>query len=135
MKKIIAVVVVMLAGVCFAQSPRQVEVVAEVALTNQTGSTGGTLFIPAQTGRFRVNFMVQCTTGAQPVGPRLFWTDDHAGEAYSTNVSCGLPHTSPAAVLIIKAIAGQPIGWAVFGQEGQVYDVYLTLERIGPKTQ
>ena len=135
MKKIIAVVVVILAGVCVAQSPRQVEVVAEVSLTNQTGETGGTLYTPAQTGVFRVNFMVHCINGSAPIVPRLFWTDDHAGEAYSTNVSCGLPHTSPAAVLIIKAIAGQPIGWAVFGQEGQVYDVYLTLERIGPKTQ
>jgi hypothetical protein len=135
MKRIFVIAaVVILAGVCFGQPTHQVEVVAEVAITNQTGETTGTLYTPAQTGMFRVSFMVQCTTGSPAVEPRLFWKDDHGIEFTSTDVSCGNPHLSSAFIVIIKAIAGQPITWVVFGQ-AQVYDVYLTLEQIGPKVQ
>jgi hypothetical protein len=138
MKKIIAVVVVILAGVCVAQSPRRVEVVAEVNLTNQTGTTRGTLYTPPQTGVFRVNFMIVCTAGSGDVLPGFSWTDDNGGEAYQFNTDyaeCGSPHAPMGAVFIIKAIAGTQIDWEAIWQGGQTYDVYLALERIGPKGQ
>jgi hypothetical protein len=143
MKKIIAVVVVVLAGVCFAQSPRQVEVVAEVALTNQTGETTGTLFTPAQTGVFRVTFMVQCTRGnplnADGLNPELVWTDDNGGERFvpgTVGDSAAEPPTS--FTFVIKDMGGAPIEWGVSPVkpgDDSIYEVYIALERIGPKVQ
>jgi hypothetical protein len=140
MKKVIAVVVVILAGVCFAESPRHVEVVAEVGLTKQTGTATGTLYTPSETGVFRVNFMTQCTSGGSgTVEPRLSWVDDNGGEFYPTSatVPCEDPHTPVSFIFIIKAIAGQPITWTVFGglQGENIFEVYIALEQIGPKVQ
>ena len=87
MKKlcVIATVGVILAGVCVAQSPHPVEVVAEVGATNQTGTSGGVLFTPNETGMFRVSLCLQCTQGDAQNGHGLSmtlrWLDDvKAGE-------------------------------------------------------
>jgi hypothetical protein len=142
MKKIIAVVVVVLAGVCFAQSPRQVEVVAEVSLTNQTGTITGTLYTPPQTGVFRVNFMFQCTGDQQNSGtlqPAFIWTDDNGEEFYELGqIPCGNIGRPASFIFIIKATAEKPINWFLRegGSQGtSTYDVYMALERIGPTVQ
>jgi len=138
----IAVIAVVLAGTCFAQSPRQVVVVADVARTNRTGNTGGILFTPTLTGMFRVNFYVQCTSGSGLGGtvlsPNLSWSDDIGTE---TQVFPGVGDTSsgpPATfVFIVKALAGTPIAWNVepsFNDKSR-YEVYLALEAIGPTVQ
>jgi len=137
---VIAVVVVILAGVCLAQSARQVEVVAEVSLTNQTGKTGGTLFTPNQTGMFRVSFYLECTEGSQilntELDPVVLWTDDNGDEFEALppvqDNSIGPP---VSAMFIIKAIAGTPVSWNVqpsrLPKDKSRYEVYLALERIG----
>jgi hypothetical protein len=141
--RFIAVVMVILAEACFAQSPHQVEVVAEVSLTNQTGTTGGTLYTPKETGIFRVNLYVQCTKGdpqdKEDLNPVFAWKDDNPGteqlrlEPLPDQVA-GLPFTF---IYIIKDIGGAPIEWQVDTMTGDtaVYEVYLALERIGPKVQ
>jgi hypothetical protein len=141
MKKIIAVVVVVLAGVCFAQSPREVEVVAEVSLTNQTSDTGGTLFTPSETGVFRVNLMVQCTGNQQPQGtldPEFLWADDNGREgSFLSSIPCGNPSLPATSIFIIKATPALPIFWEMRagGRATSTYEVYIALERIGPKVQ
>lgn len=141
---VIAVVVVILAGVCFAQSPRQVEVVAEVSLTNQTGTVYGTLYTPPQTGVFRVSFMLQCTKGdpvnGQGLFPSIGWTDDNHDELFSPGgpVLDQRPGAPSSFIVIIKAIAGTPISWSVNPvnkNDTSEYEVYIALERIGPKVQ
>jgi hypothetical protein len=131
----IAVVLVFLEGVCFAQSPseitpREVEVVAEVGpLTNQTGRVSGTVFTPPQTGMFRVSFYVQCIKGdpinGKDLFPELGPVPDRTG---------GLPATFS---FIIKDNGRQSIEWVVEKPpvDESVYEVYLALERIGPKVQ
>lgn len=63
MRKTILTLVAVMLLVPFGLAQRQVEVVAEVSRVNQTGTQGGTLFTPSETGVFRVNFMIQCTGG------------------------------------------------------------------------
>lgn len=135
-------VVAMLAGVCLAQSPRQVEVVTEASRTNQTGTVTGPLFTPNETGMFRVNFYVQCTKGdpvnGQGLGPMLYWKDDNGREQlFLGSVSDKLAGLPTSYVFIIKASEGQPITWAVntYPPDDSEYEVYLALERIGPKVQ
>jgi hypothetical protein len=139
----IAVVLVILAGTCLAQSARQVEVVAEVALTNQTGNTGGILFTPNQTGMFRVSFYLQCTKGSEilntELDPVVLWTDDNGNEFEALppvqDNSIGPPES---AMFIIKAIAGTPVSWNVQPnrlRDKSRYEVYLALEHIGPTVQ
>ena len=135
-------VVVFLAGVCFAQSAHQVEVVAEVSLTNQTGTVGGTLYTPKETGMFRVNFYVQCTgqgQNAQGLYPMLQFTDD-IGPDFDAQLGFagdGQPQAPSSWTNIIKAKAGTPIIWQVQLLSGDTspYEVYIALERIGPKVQ
>jgi hypothetical protein len=138
----IAVVVVILAGVCLAQSARQVEVVAEVSLTNQTGLTVGTLFTPNQTGMLRVSFYVQCTKGSglghSALSPSLSWTDDTGADSQMfpsvVDIFAGPPATF---VFIVRALAGTPITWSVaptFNDTSR-YQVYIALEHIGPTVQ
>jgi hypothetical protein len=137
----VAVVALVLTGVCFAQSPRQVEVVAEVSLTHQTGTTSGTLYTPEETGMFRVNFYLQCTKGDpgdfQGLTAYVHWTDDNFPEAFHQNVG-DQEETSPSSWnFIIKDLVGQPITWEVSAnaQDTSKYEVYIALEHIGPKVQ
>jgi hypothetical protein len=136
----IAVVVVILAGTCLAQLPRQVVVVADVARTNRTGNTGGILFTPTLTGMFRVSFYVQCTRGSNLGGtalsPMLSWTDDIGADSQMfpsvVDIFAGPPVSS---IFIIKAIAGTPVRWSVRPNttgDNSVYEVYVALEAIGP---
>jgi hypothetical protein len=142
MKRIFAVVAVFLAGTCFAQSARPVEVVAEVSLTNQTGGISGTLFTPAQTGMFRVTMYIQSTGGnpqnGQGIDPQFHWTDDNGLEYQSLpSVNDGGPQAPFSTVFVIKAISGTSITWGteMAPSDDSVYEVYLALERIGPKVQ
>ncbi len=132
--------VVFLAGVCSAQSPRQVEVVAEVSLTNQTGTTNGTLFTAAQTGLFRVSYMIQCTNGDARNGhgltPTLSWTDDNGSDGFipGSPINDNVPQRPITYVFVFKDIGGAPIEWQVttVPEDKSVYEVYIALERLGP---
>jgi hypothetical protein len=135
-------VVVVLTGACLAQSPRQVEVVAEVSLTNLTQDNGGSLFTPAQTGMFRVTMYVQSTGGnpqnAQGIYPQFHWTDDDGLESQSLPpVNDGGPQAPFSTVFVIKALANTAIIWGteMAPLDNSVYEVYIALERIGPKVQ
>jgi hypothetical protein len=137
----VVAIALILAGVCFAQAPRQVEVVAEVALTNQTGTTVGTLYTPEEAGMFRVNFYVQCTKGdpnGAGLNPMLTWTDDNGKEVvFYPTIPDGSPGPPASFLSVIKAIAGKPLVWRVTlgNNDTSKYEVYIALERIGPKVQ
>jgi hypothetical protein len=134
----IAVVLVILAGTCLAQLPRQVVVVADVARTNRTGNTGGILFTPTFTGMFRVSFYVQCTRGSgiqSALQSAVIWTDANGEEFEVLNVQDTAPEPPVSSIFIIKAIAGTPVRWLVQPNttgDNSVYEVYLALEAIGP---
>lgn len=133
--------VILLGSISLAQ--RQVEVVAEVGLTNQTGTMSRTLFTPATSGVFRVNFMIQCTGGdiqnSSALVPTLDWVDGNGPEFYPGffGVPDGAPMPPYSFVFIIKAKGGRPIVWGIQEQpqDTSTYNVYLALERIGPKVQ
>jgi hypothetical protein len=138
----IAVVVVILAGTCLAQSARQVEVVAEVSLTNQVGPISGTLYTPEATGMFRVNLYLQCTQGdplnGQGLSMDLRWYDDVGGGSFTFSISDSQKSGSAASyAFLIKDRGGVPITWDVRAAplDAAVYEVYIALERIGPKVQ
>jgi hypothetical protein len=134
----LTVVVLLLASLSFSQ--RQVEVVAEVGLTNQTGTIGGTLYTPQNTGLFRVNFTLQCTgSGTNPQGlyPVIQFTDDN-GPDFDQQLGFaddGQPTAPYSWTNVFKAIAGTPITWQVQLLPGDTspYEVYIALEKIGPK--
>ena len=127
----------MFTAISWCASP---EIVAGIRLTGQTGSIGGTLFTPTNTGLFRVNFYVQSTGGDPSTGQGIFpsfnWTDDNGPDYQPLPlVADGGPQQPFSTVFIIKAVAGQPITWAtgLNPTDNSVYEVYFTLERIGPK--
>ena len=142
MKKSILTVLVVVGLGSISLAQRQVEVVAEVGMTNQTGTIGGTLYTPKLTGLFRVNFYLQCTGfGDNPQGlyPVIQFTDD-IGSDFDSQLGFaddGQPTAPRSWIDIIKAKAGTPITWQVQVLPGDTspYEVYIALERMGPKVQ
>jgi hypothetical protein len=136
----IAVVALVLAGTCFAESARQVELVAEVSLTNQTGLIAGTLYTPKDTGMFRASLYLQCTEGdpqdVQGITMTLEWTDDVGSERFAFNIADSEKGAPTSQTFLIKGQAGIPIDWNISVRgSNAIYEVYLALERIGPKVQ
>jgi len=136
----IAAVALVLAGTCFAESPRQVEVVAEVSLTNQTGLLAGTLYTPKATGMFRASLYLQCTQGdpqdVQGITMTLEWFDDVGSERFAFNIADSEKGAPTSQTFLIKGQAGMPIDWNISVRgSNAIYEVYLALERIGPKVQ
>jgi hypothetical protein len=138
----ISVAVVILAGLCFAQSVRPVEVVAEASLTNQIqGNQRRFLYTPKETGMFRVTFYVQCIKGdpqnGQGLSPQLYFTDDTGRDFFSGHAPDNVPQPPTSYIFVIKSIGGSSISWEVAkqGSDESAYEVYLALERIGPVAQ
>lgn len=117
---------------------RQVEVVADVGLTNQVnGISQRTLYTPNQTGMFRVTVYLQCTKGdpqGMGMNPVVLWTDDNGEETFIPGgpVEDKTPGPGVTFSFVIKDLAGIPIQWELVKDDNRaVYEIYLAVERIG----
>ncbi len=139
MKKAVSIIFTMCLFASLAIAQRQTEVIAEVALTNQSGTIGGTLYTPVSTELFRVTIMLQCTRGngqASQLFPIFTFTDDNGPEFFEFNsVQDGQPYPPITSTGIFKIIGGSPLNWEVQALPGDTseYEVYIVLERIAPK--
>lgn len=129
-----------LVAVSFGQRP--IEAVAVVSLTNQTGTTQGTLYTPQETGLFRVTLMLQCTGGPgqqmSDLNPYFTFVDDNGPEFYFPGTGQdGQPLPPQSWSFVIKLIGGNPLIWNVqlAANDTSTYETYILLEKIETKTQ
>jgi hypothetical protein len=156
MKKVWVFALVLIAACCFFAGrsagsadglPATPQIIRRVELTNQTTPIPPTtLFTPTYDGIYRISvYMTLVSSNEGTWTYHLHWTDDAGDEETQHNPSPlnlpprrrrqafgYAPDTTPGNVLIIEAVAGQPVEYHVdrSGGNGGVYSLYFVVERL-----
>jgi hypothetical protein len=116
-------------------APRVPVIVAQLALTNQTGPIPQTtIFTPAQSGLYRVSSYIASTTPGQDDAftATLVYTDDVALEYAALNNGSSGYYATSSGFTTFRATANNPVSFYTQGStpQGTKYCVYLTIERL-----
>jgi hypothetical protein len=118
------------------------QIVAKVALTNQSGEIPTkTIFIPPQTGLYRVSPYMAMTSGLSNGGWNLYfgWTDEGGQENDILMFLSGAPPSfgrdgqqlgTTVGGFTFRAVAGQPVTYYTLGSGSGTYELFLTVERL-----
>jgi hypothetical protein len=119
-----------------------IEAIAVVSLTNQTGTTQGTLYTPQETGLFRVTMMLQSTGGPggqiSGLNPYFTFVDDNGPEFYPAGTGQDGQALPPQTwSFVFKLKGGNPLIWNVqlAANDTSTYETYIVLEKIGTRMQ
>jgi len=118
-------------------------IVAKVALTNQSAEVPTTtIFIPTQTGLYRVSPYMALTSGSSDSSEwNLYfgWTDESGQQSDILMFLAGPPPSfgqdgrqlgTAVGSFTFRAVAGQPVTYYTSGGGGGSYELFLTIERL-----
>jgi hypothetical protein len=108
-------------------------IVAQLALTNQTASIQGTIITPTQNGLYRFSVaMLGIGNNCGPGGVGVGWSDDGGGRgANSTGGGAYEQNGIVSWYAIARANAGSPLSYATnYSGSCTSYELYITVEQL-----